>query len=328
MESGSLFGGSLTGLTLPLTAQGLPPTINPPTSPEQIAEFIRRLWHIELFNAGDSPVHLNQLVIAILVAIFGIWIAKRITRIAQARLIRLTNLDRNAAAAIQKILFYLLVAIVVMIALPIAGIPITIFTVIGGALAIGVGFGAQNLFNNLISGLIIMTEQPVRLGDIVEVGDMRGKVEDIGNRCTRIRRFDGVDVLVPNSHFLENPVVNWTLFDADVRTSVTVGVAYGTDTKMVASLIRKAVEAEPYVNLSRDITVLFNDFGDNALAFEVLFWTTVGGPVSLRELQSNVRFRIDEYFREANITIAFPQRDVHLDTLRPLQVSIVDGQNA
>lgn len=289
-------------------------------------QVLRDLWHAELFTAGDAPVHLNQLIIAFLVAVMGILVARRLTIAAQRRLTQFTTIDRNAAAAIQKIIFYLLVGIVIMIALPIAGIPITIFAVMGGALAIGVGFGAQNLFSNLIAGLMIMSEKPIRLGDVVEVGDMRGKIEDIGSRSTRIRRFDGIDVLVPNSHFIQNPVVNWTLSDADVRGSVTVGVAYGSDTKLVASLIRQAAEEEAEVLKEPEISVFFTDFGDNALMFELYFWCNISRPVSLRQIQSNLRFRIDELFREAGISIAFPQRDVHLDTLRPLQVSLVNEE--
>jgi small-conductance mechanosensitive channel len=291
---------------------------------ERIFNIIRNLWHAELFTAGDAPVHLNQLIIAFLVAVIGILVARRLTLAAQRRLMQFTTIDRNAAAAIQKIIFYLLIGIVIMIALPIAGIPITIFAVMGGAIAIGVGFGAQNLFSNLIAGLMIMTEKPIRLGDIVEVGDMVGRIDDIGSRSTRIRRFDGIDVLIPNSHFIENPVVNWTLTDADLRGTVSVGVAYGSDTRKVSELLRRAAEEQEDVLKDKDILVHFMDFADNALTFELLFWTSLSRPTGLRQLRSNIRFRIDELFREADISIAFPQRDVHLDTLRPLKISLVD----
>ncbi len=284
---------------------------------------LRNIWHAELFNVGDSTIRLNQIVIALLVLILGTWLSRRFSIIVGHRFMRFDRIDRHGAAAIQKILFYILVSIIAMIALPIAGIPMTAFTVVGGALAIGVGFGAQNLFNNLISGLIIMTEKPIRLGDIVEVGENRGRVEDIGNRCTRIRRFDGVDVMVPNSYFLENPVVNWTLGDTDIRAAVTVGVAYGSPTRKIAELVQQAVQTQENVIKEKGISVLFNDFGDNALMFEVLFWTNISQPMDLRHLQSNVRYGIDELFREANITIAYPQRDVHLDSLKPVEVRIV-----
>jgi len=283
-------------------------------------------WNARLFNAGDTAVHINQLIIALLVLIIGMMIARRIARIARGRLIRFKRVDAHAAALIQRLLYYLLVTIVVLIALPIAGIPITIFTVLGGAVAIGVGFGAQNLFNNLISSLIIMVEKPIRIGDIIEIGGVdEGRVEDIGNRCTRIRRSDGMDVLIPNSHFLENPVVNWTLFDIHVRGSVDVGVAYGSPTEQVRDLIMQAASEHPKVLKSPQPIVLFESFGDNSLAFKLMFWADITAPMQLRIICSDLRYRIDGLFREADITISFPQRDVHLDSLAPIEVKMVTG---
>lgn len=289
-----------------------------------LPEIVRSIWEMQLFNAGDTAIHLNQIVIALLLVLVGFWVSRRIASTVGSRLIRFKRIDKNAAAAIQKIIFYTLVIVIVLVALPIAGIPITIFTVLGGAVAIGVGFGAQALFNNLISGLIIMTEQPIRLGDIVEVNDHQGRVESIGNRCTRIRRFDGIDVLVPNSHFLENPVVNWTLYDADIRGDVLVGVAYGSPTKQVCEIIERAVREQAKVKKEKEVNVLFEEFGDNALHFRVFFWTDIDRPMDMRHLQSDIRYRIDELCREMEITIAFPQRDVHLDSLKPVEVRLVD----
>jgi small-conductance mechanosensitive channel len=289
------------------------------------AELLHDIWHAQLFHAGDTTIHLNQIVIALLVAVIGIWLSRRITNVVRNRLTNVGRLNRNAALAIQKIVFYLLVAIVVMIALPIAGIPITIFTILGGAIAIGVGFGAQNLFNNLISGIIIMAEQPIRLGDIVEVGSNQGRVEEIGNRCTRLRRPDGIDVLIPNSHFLENEVVNWTLSDTDIRCTVSVGVAYGSPTREVERLILQAINEQERVSKDKDVFVLFTEFGDDALIFESYFWTNISRPLDRRRLESEIRYRIDHLFRESSITIAFPQRDVHLDSTRPVQVQMVSS---
>ncbi len=206
--------------------------------------------------------------------------------------------------------------------MPIAGIPITIFTVLGGAVAIGIGFGAQNLFNNLISGLILMVERPIRIGDIVELAGAEGRVADIGNRCVRIRRSDGIDVLVPNSHFLEQDVVNWTLNDSDIRGSLSIGVAYGSDIKKVKELMLKAAKEHPKIIQNLEILVLFDDFGDNSLLFNLLFWTKVTRPMDLRRIQSEIRFTLDATFKEAGISISFPQRDVHLDTLTPLEIRL------
>lgn len=291
-----------------------------------VTSVLLTIWNAELFSASGSPIKLNQIVLALLIILIGVWVSKRISRLVQARLSRIQRIDSHAAGVIQSIVFNTLVVIIILAAMPIAGIPTTIFTVLGGAVAIGVGFGAQNLFNNLISGLIIMIERPIRLGDIVEVGDHEGIIEAINNRCTNIRRNDGVDVLVPNSHFLEQPVVNWTLSDRDVRGSVSVGVAYGSPTDQVAKLLRQCLDEHGKIHERPEPVVLFTEFGDNALAFEAYFWAKISRPMDLKKIQSDVRFRFDELSREANIVIAFPQRDVHLDTLRPLEVKVLSGE--
>lgn len=286
----------------------------------------QEIWNFELYNSGGNVVVLNQLIIAIAIIFFGVAINKRLSKTIGRQLKRFGKLDPNTTYVLQKVSSYLLLAIIVLIALPIAGIPITIFTVLGGAVAIGVGFGAQNLFNNLISGFIIMMEKPIRIGDIIEIGSSQGKVADIGNRCVRVRRVDGVDVLVPNSHFLEQPVVNWTLFDSDLRGSLSVGVAYGSDTQKVRELIAQAADEHPQIHTARAPIILFEDFGDNSLSFTLIFWATINLPMDLRIVTSDLRYRIDELFRKAEISISFPQRDVHLDTLKPLEIRLTKSE--
>jgi len=282
------------------------------------------IWNAELFSAGGNPIQLNQLVLAALIILVGIWISKRLARLVRFRVSRIQRVNSHAAAMIQTVVFNALVVIIILAAMPIAGIPTTIFTVLGGAVAIGIGFGAQNLFNNLISGLIIMLEQPIRMGDIVQVGEHEGLIEAINNRCTNIRRSDGVDLLVPNSQFLEQPVINWTLTNRDIRGSMVVGVAYGSPTDRVAQLLRQCVDEHSLIHDRPEPLVLFQDFGDNALTFETYFWSRISRPMDLKKIQSDLRFRFDELCRENGICIAFPQRDVHLDTLKPLEVKVVD----
>ncbi len=290
-----------------------------------ITDALLRIWRAELFSASGRPIKLNQLVIALLIILMGLWISKRVSWLVSRRLARIQRIDSHAVAVIQTVVFNTMVVIIILAAMPIAGIPTTIFTVLGGAVAIGIGFGAQNLFNNLISGLIIMLERPIRLGDIVQVGEHEGLIEAINNRCTTLRRTDGVDLLIPNSHFLEQPVVNWTLANRDVRGSVVVGVAYGSPTDQVARRLRQCMDEHSLIHDKPEPIVLLQDFGDNALVFEAYFWSRIKRPMDLKKIQSDVRFRFDELCREAGITIAFPQRDVHLDTLRPLEVKVVPG---
>jgi small-conductance mechanosensitive channel len=198
-------------------------------------------------------------------------------------------------------------------------IPVAALAFISGAVAIGVGFGAQNIINNLISGWILMSERPVRIGDFVEIDNSRGTVESIGNRSTRIRRIDGVHLLVPNSQMLERVVVNWTLVDRNFRTSVRVGVVYGSDVRLVQRLLMQVAAEQKEVLKEPGPIVVFEDFGDNALIFDLFFWCEATGERELRLVRSDMRFRIDEYFNANGVVIAFPQRDVHLYAKTPIE---------
>ena len=289
----------------------------------KIWEVINTLWHFELFKSGDNTIYLNQVFVALLVVFIGFVISRWMSRSIGKRLAKTGKLNENTTHALQRVFHLIFVVVIVLVALPMAGIPITIFTVLGGAVAIGVGFGMQNLFNNLISGIILMIEKPIRIGDIVFIGGDEGRVEDIGNRCTRVRRGNGVDVLIPNSHFLEQEVINWTLSDSDIRGEVLVGVAYGSDTKKTHDLMAQAAKENPKIHSSPEPFILFEDFGDNALGFRLYYWARVNSPLDIDRINSEVRFRIDDLFKEADICIAFPQRDVHLDTLSPLEVKVV-----
>ena len=214
---------------------------------------------------------------------------------------------------LQRIYVIVVLIVVVLIILDMLKVPLGAFAFISGAIAIGVGFGAQNIINNFISGWILMWERPIRIGDFLEIGDAKGTVETINTRSTRIRRTDGVHMLVPNSQLLENMVVNWTLMDKKTRSIVRVGVAYGSPVKLVADLIMKATDEHPETMDDPKPVVFFEDFGDNALIFDSYFWIDAAGERDLRKVRSEVRFRIAELFDEAGIVIAFPQRDVHID---------------
>jgi len=192
-------------------------------------------------------------------------------------------------------------------------VPLGAFAFVSGAVAIGVGFGAQNIINNFISGWILMWEKPIRIGDFLELGDVMGNVETINTRSTLIRRTDGVHMLIPNSHLLENTVVNWTLVDKLARGQVRVGVAYGSPVKLVADLISQAVNSHDFILKDPEPLVIFEDFGDSALIFDTFFWVSTVGERGLRVIKSEIRFKIEELFNQNDIVIAFPQRDIHID---------------
>lgn len=288
-----------------------------------IGESLRALWDKPLYRAGETPVLFHQLVFALLLIVIGILLARYLAGAIGRHLQRRRSVSAQGAHTVQKIFAYIAYPVVVLVALPFAGIPITVFAVLGGAVAIGLGFGAQNLLNNLISGVILLLEQPIRIGDIVELESERGRIEDIGSRCVRVRRHDGVHVLVPNSHFLEQRVVNWTLISTDVRGTVSVGVAYGSPVTRVQELMLEAALASKRVRKSPIPEVMLEEFGDTSLVFTLYFWTDIFAPMDVRRTQSDLRFRITELFESNGVVIAFPQRDVHLDASRPLPVQLV-----
>ena len=210
----------------------------------------------------------------------------------------------------------MLMTATVLATLSMLNVPVSQFTFLSGAIAIGVGFGAQNLINNFISGWILMSERPVRIGDFIEIDGSRGIVERIGNRSTQIRRVDGVHIMVPNSLLMERTLINWTLIDMNIRTSVKVGVAYGSEVRKVQELLGQSITEHEDILKAPAPVIEFADFGDNALIFEAFFWCALkNGERELRLIRSDLRYRIEELFRQHDITIAFPQRDLHIKSL-------------
>jgi small-conductance mechanosensitive channel len=210
-----------------------------------------------------------------------------------------------------------------LFALKVVHVPLAAFAVLGGAVALGVGFGSQNIINNFISGLILHAERPVKVGDLIQLDDLYGIVEHIGARSTRVRTGSNLEIIVPNSTFLQNNVINFTLSSDKVRTFVEVGVVYGSPVVTVTQLLRRAVVETGRVSKDPPPIILFKDFGASALMFEIHFWIRMRTTMDRLQVESTVRFRIEELFNEEGITIAFPQQDLHLDTTSPLSVQML-----
>jgi small-conductance mechanosensitive channel len=205
-------------------------------------------------------------------------------------------------------------------------IPLTVFAFAGGALAIGLGFGMQTMLKNFVSGLILLFERPFRVGDVLEVSGSRGTVTEIGLRASVLQLWDGTETLIPNSSLLESNVSNWTYSSRKVRFAVCVGVAYGSDTRRVMQLLGEVAERHGVLEKEPQPQVLFVDFGESALNFELRFWVDVIKANSA-QIASDLRQMIAGTFADNGIVIAFPQRDLHLDMARPLAVEIVRRPN-
>jgi small-conductance mechanosensitive channel len=278
----------------------------------------------ELWVIDDQSVTVKKVIVAVLILAIGLLLAKFISHFTTNRILRHTKLNVSDRAIFDRILYILMLVVIVLFALHTVNIPLTALTFLGGAFAIGVGFGTQNLLNNFISGFIIMLERPVKIGDTIEFENTIGTIEEIGIRCTKIRTPGNVHILVPNSSLLEKNIVNWTLSDQIIRCQVRVGVAYGSEVREVGKLLYQAVAEHGRILKKPEPAVIFNDFGDNALIFDLYYWIQLGD-ASMEKItvESDVRFLIEKYFRENGITIPFPQRDMHLDTTQPLNLRIL-----
>ncbi|MCU0765215.1 MAG: mechanosensitive ion channel, partial [Burkholderiaceae bacterium] len=212
--------------------------------------------------------------------------------------------------------------------LNLARIPLTVFAFLGGALAIGVGFGTQTIIRNFISGLIVLMERQVQVGDIVEVDGVTGTVTEVNLRSSTILGFDGVEAIIPNANLLENKVTNWTHTDKRVRRVVKIGVAYGSPPRQVADLLLECMQRHGQVLKDPEPRVLFEDFADNALVFAMHFWLEMRPNVNSAVIMSDLRFMVHRSLEEAGISVPYPQRDVHLDAARPLQVELTRARPA
>lgn len=294
----------------------------------RIWERFLHVWNYELTSVDDSPITVSKVFFALILIVFGLMLARRLSGILAERVLPRFGVNPGVAAALRTLSFYALMLFFVLTALHLVRVPLTLFAVLGGAIAIGVGFGSQNLMNNFISGLILLIERPIKVGDIIETDGNAGVVEQIGGRSTQIRTFNNIHLIVPNSAFLEKSVVNWTLSDNMIRSSIRVGVDYGSNPRQVADILKQAASDHGKILKTPEPMVLFSDFGNDSLVFDVFFWLKIQNSLERRLVESDLRFMIEGAFREAGVNIAYPQRDVHLDTVKPLEVRVVSQDGA
>ena len=203
---------------------------------EKISQFLQ----IVVIDFGGREITAAQMIVIPVLFFIGYLLARWLGHMLFKRM-EAREVSPDVIHLVRRVYLILILIVIGVSALEILNVPLTAFAFISGAVAIGIGFGAQNVINNFISGWILLWERPIRIGDFLEIGETRGTVEAINTRSTRIRRVDGVHLLIPNSHLLENMVVNWTLVDRLTRGHVRVGVAYGSPVRQVAQLIEQAV---------------------------------------------------------------------------------------
>jgi small-conductance mechanosensitive channel len=281
---------------------------------ELLRDYLDPLFNIlnyTIFTLGEARITPLNIIYLLLLTIALFWISNRVKALLIDRVLTRTPLDTGAQQAVGTIIRYVLLLVGFLIILQTVGINLTTLNVLAGAIGIGVGFGLQNIASNFISGLIILFERPVQVGDRIEVNNVNGRVMAIGARSTRIKTNDNITIIVPNSKFIEENVVNWSFEKNIVRFRVPVGVAYDSDLVKVRNILMEIAAENPDVLSEPKSAVHLVSFGDSAIDLELRVWTNT-------KLQrkgafiSDLNFAIWDKFRVNNIEIPFPQTDVHL----------------
>jgi len=249
------------------------------------------------------------LLIALLIAVF--WISSRTKRFLFNRFLANSGLDRALQYAISQIVSNIVLVVGILIVLENTGIHLGALTVFAGAVGVGVGFGLQNIASNFISGLVILAERPITIGDRIEVAGVAGQVQQIRARSTDILTNDNITMIVPNTKFIDSPVTNWTYGDPRVRFRLPVGIAYGSDIGKVREALLAAGRENPHTLKEPAPNVFLEKFGDNSIEFELVVWSSEMS-YRPRSFRSDLNFAMERKLREAGIEIAFPQRDIHI----------------
>lgn len=286
---------------------------------------IALIWNHKLITIAGIKLSLGNVVMALTMLLFAARLSRLVSKAIDKRLIQPFVEDKSSQVTYQTFIFYGCLALFVTLSLAIAGIPLTVFTVFGGALAIGVGFGSQNIVNNFISGIILLVEKPIKVGDIVELDNITGAVQSIGTRSTLVKTGEGKIFVVPNSFFLEKSVLNWSYEHTTVRTQVSFGVAYGSDVRLVENICMDILLNTDGILQQPLPLVLFENFSESNLEFVLQFWVNLNEIPSTALVRSQVRFKIEEKFKQHKIEMAFPQRDLNLKVARPLEVSVLSS---
>ena len=290
------------------------------------------IWNYELFAVEDVSqvdgkkitvsygITIGKSIGAFLLFVFGYWLFARVSKRILKILVERGNVDAQVAIVTRR---WLMITVSILLAISIlnlARIPLTVFTFIGGALAIGVGFGTQTIIKNFISGIILLFERKVRVGDIIVIGDIIGTVSSVDLRATTVKAFDGVEALIPNSNVLETQIVNWTYSDSLLRREIRLRVKYGTSVRKAAQIMQNCAQEHGQVLKNPEPEVYLEEFAESSLNLTMIFWVDLSAGTNGRRVDSDLRFMIEK--RMAAADLPFPTREINLNAGHPLSVTL------
>ena len=264
-----------------------------------------------MFNFGDSPFTTKTFLLLVFSIFLLFYLSSKIRKILVKKVFPRYDLDIGVSKSIANIVRYLLIIVGLVIIFQTTGIDLSALGLLVGALGVGIGFGLQNITNNFISGIIILFERPIKVGDRIEIDDLAGNIVEISARATTIITNDNIAVIVPNSDFINSRVINWSHNNKEVRLNFPVGVSYNEDPEKIRRLLQEVAKDNSGVLSSPKPYVLFESYGDSSLNFNLLVWTSeyIDRPKILR---SELYYEIFAKFKEHNVEIPFPQRDIHI----------------
>jgi small-conductance mechanosensitive channel len=264
----------------------------------------------ELFKIQDVGITVSHLVVALVAFLFALLISKVTRTVLRKRLLQRLTLDPGLEYALLRVTHYVILIIGVYIGLKTINLPLGALVGLFAVLGVGIGFGLQHVAANFVSGLILLLERPVKVGDRIEVDGVWGDVIRINLRTTVVRTPDNISIIIPNSKLVENKVINYYYSNRRIRLRLPVGVAYGSDVNKVTSILKEVAAEDRHVIESPAPEVWFMEFGDSSLNFELLCW--ISDAALKYDIRNRLNRRIDERFRAGGVEIPFPQHDLHL----------------
>jgi small-conductance mechanosensitive channel len=284
-----------------------------------ILEFIRKVFGLTLFSIGQTPVTLTSLILFLSFFIIFVLLSRWITKMLGSKVLSRLHIEEGTRYNFERVVYYTLVIIGAVLAFQFIGINLTGLAVIFGLLSVGIGFGLQNITSNFVAGLILLFERPVAVGDRVTVGDAEGDVVEINIRSTTIRTMNNIAIIVPNSEFVSEKVINWSHGEKKIRLDIDVGVSYNSDLDTVIHCMKEVADESEHVLKFPEPVVHLVSFGDSSWNMQLRCW--IADPKQHPSIRSEINCEIVRKFRENNVEIPYPQQDLHVRSSIPLSIA-------
>jgi len=283
---------------------------------DEIMDLLSKVFNYTIFELNQTPVSISSVLMFFIVMFVFYSSSKLLNRLMISKILSKLKIEEGTRYTMLRVNHYSFMIIGAIVAFQFVGIDLSGLAVIFGLLSVGIGFGLQNVTSNFIAGLILLFERPIKIGDRISVGDTEGDVQEINIRSTTIKTLNNITIIVPNSDFISNNVINWSHGDPKIRINILVGVSYGSDIDLVLKALREVAAEHPEVLKKPESDILLRSFGDSSWDMDLRVW--ISRPQRHHIIRSEINIAIIRKFREYGIEIPFPQRDLHVRSPLPV----------